>query len=113
MLWPWQNSSCSRTSIASLALYPCPGFGAALVIPGPWLSPCNAAEKNGVWRLWPRVRCLLRQAATSGSRSLLRRQTHLSLLASSPGPLFTVSGREERRLGVVGRQPAVHQAFRL
>src|SRR6266849_2141059 len=112
MLFRWRNSSCSMTSIASLASYLFPGFAAALATPGRWLSPSSAAEKNGVWHLWPSASCLLRPTATPGSRSLLWRQTHLSWLSTAPGQLLTVSGREERRLGLAGRQPAVHQAVR-
>src|ERR1700723_4781391 len=113
MLSRWPNSSCSTTCIGFLALYPCPGSEACSVTPTPWLSPCSAAEKNALRHLWAGVSQPLRQAAATGPRSVLWRQARLSHLPPAQGRLLTVWWRENRRPGLVGRQPAVHQAFRL
>src|SRR5277367_4621677 len=113
MLPRWQNSSCSTTSIAFPVLCPWLASGVSLVSLWPWLSPSSAAEKNGLRRLRRGVPQPLRQAPSTGARSLLWRQTRLSRLSPAPGLLFSVWGREERTVGLAGRQSPVHQAVRL
>jgi hypothetical protein len=113
MLWRWQNSSCSRTSIDSPVSFPFPGFAGFLVTLWRCLSPSSAAEKNGMRRLWSSVSQLLRQAQTARPRSVLWRQTGVSRLPPAQSPVFTVREREERTAGLAGRQSAVHQAVRL
>ncbi len=112
MLWRWHNSNGSATSIGFPALCPSHGYGGSLVIPWRCLSPSSAAEKNGVRCLRSGVSQPLRQAATTGTRSFLWRQTGLSCLPRAQGSVFTV-WREERAVGLARRQPAVHQAVRL
>src|ERR1700731_2567312 len=113
MLSRWQNSSCSRTSIASPASCLYPGSEASLVIPWRWSSPSSAAEKNGLRRLRRGVSQPLRQAASTRARSLLRGQTCLSPLSPAPSPVRAVWEREERTVGLAGQQPPLHQAVRL
>src|SRR5207253_2672043 len=113
MLSRWPNSSYSTTCIGFPVSYPCPESEAASVTPAPWLSPCSAVEKNALRRLRPGVSQPLRQAAPTGPRSLLWRQTRLSCLFPPQGPVRTVWGREKRTPGLAGRQSAVHQAVRL
>src|SRR5260221_9781785 len=111
MLERWPYSSGFRTFIGSPALYLFPGFGGCSVIPGRWLSPCNAAEKIYLRHLRPGVSQSLRQAAAPGPRSLLWGQTRLPRLPLAPGPVLAVPRREKRTLGLAGRQPAVHKAL--
>ena len=113
MLSRWQNSSCSMTCIASPASCLCPGSEASLVSPWRWSSPSSAAEKNSLRRLRRGVSQPLRQAATTRARSLLRGQTCLSPFSPAPRPVLAVWGREERTVGLAGRQPPLHQAVRL
>ena len=113
MLLGWQNSSSCATSLGFPALRPWPRFGASLVLLWQWRSPASAAEKNGVWRLWPSVSPPLRPAAPTYARSLLWGHTRLSRRSPAQGPVFPVCEREKRPAGLAGRQPPVHQAVRL
>src|ERR1700730_16650427 len=113
MLFRWPSSNTSTTSSDSLVSFPSPTSRASLAIPGPCSSSCAAAEKNGLWRLRARVSDLLRQATPPCPGSLLWRQTGLPRLLPAQGRVWAVRGREERTLGLAGRQPALHQAFRL
>src|SRR5512140_1446106 len=98
------------------------GFPASSLVPasmGPsatrmrWSSRYVAAEKNALWRLWPTAKVLLRSAAASCARPLLRRQTRVLGVFDPPGLVQAVRRREARGIGVVGGQPALHQAVRL
>jgi len=111
MLWRWQFSNGSTTSIGSPASCRGPRFGASLVILVRWLSPCAVAEKNDLRRLRADAPRLLRQTATKGPRTLLWRQTGLPCLGPAPGPVLTVRGREKRTLGLARRQPSLHQTL--
>src|SRR3954447_388011 len=78
-----------------------------------WSSRYVAAEKNALWRLWPRAEGLLRSAAPPRARPLLWRQAGLPRVLDAPGMVQAVRRREARGMGVVGGQPPVHQTVRL
>src|SRR5579871_5120985 len=113
MLLRWQSSSSSRTCTGSPVSCLFPTFAGCLASPERCCSRYDAAEKNAVWRLRSGVSQPLRQATTASPRSLLWRQTRLPCFPSPQGPVLAVRRREERRLGLAGRQPAVHQTLRL
>src|SRR5262249_650489 len=106
----WQNTNDFWTSTASLALSPCPRSKASSVILWPWSSLSAAAEKNALWRLRTSLPHLLRQASTACPRPLLWRQTRLPRVFHPQSPVCRVRRRETRRVGLAGRQSAVHQA---
>ena len=110
----WQNSSNSTTSTASPASSPDrqgpgrlrrPAGGGHHPPPPPKKTVCGVCGQV--------VSDLLRQAATARPRPLLWRQARLPRLLGAPGPVPAVRRREERTLGLAGRQPALHQAVRL
>src|SRR5437762_118279 len=113
MLLRWQNSNCSRTSIAFLALYPFPRSEASLVIPWRWSSRFVGAEKNSLRRLRTSVSELLRQAMAACPRPLVRRQARLSRLPLASGAVYAVLGRENRTARLARGQSALHQAVRV
>src|SRR6478736_9175950 len=113
MLLRWQNSNCSRTSIAFLVSYPFPGSEGCLVIPWRWSSLFVVAEKNGLRRLRTSLSELLRQALPTCSRSLLWRQARLSRLPLASAAVYAVLGREDRTPRLARGQSTVHQAVRV
>src|SRR5712692_5759587 len=113
MLLRWPSSSNSTTSIASPVAFRTPRSGASTVILMPWLSPCAAAEKNGLLRLRASVLDPLRPAAAAGPRSLLWRQACLSRVLLTQGPMSAVRWREDRTVGLARRQSLLYQALRL
>src|SRR6516165_2612782 len=78
-----------------------------------WSSRYVAVEKNALWGLWPRAQGLLRSSAPPRARPLLWRQARLPRVLDPPRLVQAVRRREARGIGVVGRQPPVHQALRL
>ena len=107
----WLNSSDSSTSTVTLASSPRPRSTVSSVTPERWSSLSSAAEKNDMRCLRPGLSQPLRQAAPTGPRPFRWRQTCLPRRPSAQGPVFMVRGREERTLGLAGRQPAVHQGL--
>src|SRR3954470_22062741 len=78
-----------------------------------WSSLYVAAEKNALWRLWPRAKGLLRPSAPPRTGPLQWRQAGLPRVLDPQGLVQAVRRREARGIGVVGRQPPVHQTVRL
>src|SRR5208282_6427915 len=111
MLWPWLNSSSSRTSIASPVSFPRLPSAVSLVILWRCSLLCAAAEKNCLRHLRACVPDLLRPATSACPGPLLRRQACLPRLFLAQGPLCTMWHREERTIGLARRQSAVYQAF--
>ncbi len=112
ILCRWPTSSDSLTCTASLVSCPRPAFEASSVTPGRWSSPSSGAEKNAVRRLRASLLDLLRYPTSACPGSLVWRQAGLPRLLPAQGPVSAVRGREERTVGLAGRQPTVHQALR-
>src|SRR5436190_6388449 len=102
-------ATCTASRVSSLGLV----FTTSRTTPRPSASPCAAAEKNDLRRLWPEFLLLLRSAATPGPRPGLWRQAGLSVVHRPARRLLAVWRREDRTLGLAGRQPVLHAAFRL
>src|SRR5258707_14803212 len=85
-------------------------FAASSVTPTQWSSRSAVVEKNALWCLRPCLSHLLRSASQACARSVLWRQAGLLGVLDSPGLVLPVPRCEARGTGVVGRQPALHQA---
>ena len=109
----WVNSGDSRMSTSFPASPHWPKSGAFSATPGPWSSRSVAAEKNALRGLRASLSHLLRSTPTPRPRYLLWRQAGLPRPVGAPGQLPPVWRCETRALGLVGRQPPVHQAVRL
>ena len=71
------------------------------------------AQENGLQRVQANSLRLVRPKAAKGARFVVRRYPRLSGLRGSARPVSKLRPGEARALGLVGRQPAVHEAFRL
>ena len=109
----WANSGDSKMFTRSPALSRWPKCGASSVTPGRWSSRFVGAEKNALWGVRTRVSHLLRPTIASRPRRLLWRQAGLPQLLRTTSRLPPVWRREARAVGLVGGQPALHQAVRL
>jgi len=108
-----QNRDSFGMFTGSQDLSPWPPSMASLANRVPWSSRSSGVKKNGVRVLRASVGDILRSAAASRSRPLLRRQARLSGLLHSPGGLSVVRRREDRRPRLVGRQSVLHETIRL
>ena len=70
-----------------------------------------AAQKNPLRGVWPRALGLVRPQDTSGPRPALRELSGLSAVRSSACVLPQLPSGEARGLGVLGREPLLHEAL--
>ena len=68
-------------------------------------------QKKRLWGLWSHAHGMVRPQYASGSRSVQRRQPHLSRVRSAPRAVQELWPSEARAFGVSGRQPLLYQAF--
>jgi len=101
------------TRIASQAFARSNRSRACLVIRVRGSSRWCGAQKNCVQCLWASAPRLVRPKAAKSSRFVLRRYPRVPGVRGSACPVSKLRPGEARALGLVGRQPAVHEALRL
>ena len=112
--WPLHsngNACSTHTDSHFFALWK--RYAASAVIKKHGLSLSFAAQKNSLQRLWPDSIWLVRQEASTSSRSLLWRHTNLSGDRDSTGAVSALRNSETRTTRLSVRQPALYQTVRL
>ena len=110
--WPFYPSTnvCStHTDSPSFARWK--RYAASLAIQKHGSSRSFAAQKNSLQRLWPNAPKLVRQEASTSSRPLLWRHSHLSGVRDSTSAVPALWKSEKGTARLSGQQPALYQTL--